>query len=162
MPRFQKILHPTDFSEHASHAFKLACSLARDAGAKLILLHVHYVPMVTPAEVPPPYQPEESPEVLWERLRAIQPENPEVAVEYHMRVGDVADEIISQAQVTQSDLIVMGTHGRTGLSRLLMGSVAEKVLRRAPCPVLTVKHPFPEAKPPARPPAQTDTPVSVS
>jgi len=59
--------------------------------------------------------------------------------------GDVATEILRLAQETGSDLIVMGTHGRTGLARLLMGSVAEQVVRKAPCPVLTVKTPFPAA-----------------
>ena len=58
--------------------------------------------------------------------------------------GDPATQIVRVAQETRCDLIVLGTHGRTGLGRLLMGSVAEQVLRKAPCPVLTVKTPFPE------------------
>jgi nucleotide-binding universal stress UspA family protein len=65
-------------------------------------------------------------------------------MECRVEEGDAAKGIVNAAQATQCDLIVMGTHGRTGLSRLLMGSVAEKVLRSAPCPVLTVKVPLPE------------------
>jgi universal stress protein A len=57
--------------------------------------------------------------------------------------GDPAEMILRVAEEVHADLIVMGTHGRTGLSRLLMGSVAEQVVRRAPCPVLTMKAPFP-------------------
>jgi nucleotide-binding universal stress UspA family protein len=62
-----------------------------------------------------------------------------IRVEHHLREGDPATEILALAQEIGCDLIVIGTHGRTGVGRLLMGSVAEAVLRRAPCPVLTVK-----------------------
>src|SRR5207247_9050465 len=60
--------------------------------------------------------------------------------------GDAAKEIVELARDSQCDLIVMGTHGRTGLGRLLMGSVAEQVMRRAPCPVLTIKAPIEAAR----------------
>ena len=59
--------------------------------------------------------------------------------------GEAAGEILRQANETKADVIVMGTHGRTGISRLLMGSVAEVVVRKSSCPVLTVKNPVPEA-----------------
>ena len=76
-----------------------------------------------------------------------------------MLIGDEAEEIVHLAQEEGYDLIVIGTHGRTGLGRLLMGSVAEKVLRRAPCPVLTIKHPFPGAQP--APPAKAREAVAA-
>jgi nucleotide-binding universal stress UspA family protein len=74
-------------------------------------------------------------------------------------VGDAVTEIVGVAQETPCDLIVMGTHGRTGLRRALLGSVAEQVMRRAPCPVLTVKMPFPaaQAEEAAVPPAAVTT-----
>jgi nucleotide-binding universal stress UspA family protein len=68
-------------------------------------------------------------------------------VEHHLKEGDPAAEILRLAQEARVDLIVMGMHGRTGLGRLLMGSVAERVVRQAPCPVLTVKVPQRQAPP---------------
>ena len=65
-------------------------------------------------------------------------------MEYRVQDGDPVVEILEVTREAPCDLIVMGTHGRTGLGRLLMGSVAEQVLRRASCPVLTVRTPFPE------------------
>src|SRR5262249_33247405 len=70
----------------------------------------------------------------------------EVRVEHRLAEGDAAAEILRVARETNCDLVVMGTHGRKGLGRLLMGSVAEQVVRKAPCPVLTLKTPF-EAEP---------------
>ena len=72
---------------------------------------------------------------------------PGVQVECRVDEGDAAAAIVSAARATESELIVMGTHGRTGLRRMLMGSVAENVLRTAPCPVETVKTPLPGAEP---------------
>jgi len=70
----------------------------------------------------------------------------EVRVERQVGEGDSAVEILRAAQDLKADLIVMGTHGRTGLGRLLMGSVAEQVVRKAPCPVLTVRTPSLQAE----------------
>jgi len=70
-----------------------------------------------------------------------------VRMERRLEQGDATTEILRVAREESADLIVMGTHGRTGLGRLLMGSVAEQVMRRAPCPVLTVKSPVPETAP---------------
>jgi nucleotide-binding universal stress UspA family protein len=64
-----------------------------------------------------------------------------VNVEHQLKAGDAVAEILSMARHLPCDLIVLGTHGRTGLDRLLMGSVAEQIVRKAPCPVLTVKTP---------------------
>ena len=136
------ILHPTDFSDLAGHAFQMACALARDYGARLIVCHVYQPPPVVYGEfgvAPPP--PEEAPESLRERLANIHPADEGVDVQHYLLEGDPAEEIFELARDSMCDLIVMGTHGRTGLGRLLMGSVAERVMRRAPCPVLTIKAP---------------------
>lgn len=135
------ILHPTDFSEHSKHAFHLACSLARDHGARVVLLHV-VVPPMTSCEgvvLPPPI--EEATEDAKRRLSQIK--LADIPIEHRVAEGDPAEMILRVAEEVHADLIVMGTHGRTGLSRLLMGSVAEQVMRKAPCPVLTMKAPFP-------------------
>jgi nucleotide-binding universal stress UspA family protein len=78
-------------------------------------------------------------EELWNELRAVGASALGVSVEYRLEEGNAVEEIVRTAEDIQADLIVMGTHGHTGLSHMLMGSVAERTLRRAPCPVLTVK-----------------------
>jgi nucleotide-binding universal stress UspA family protein len=82
-------------------------------------------------------------------LEEVVPADPAVAYEHHVVMGDPATEIIQLARSEGADLIVMGTHGRTGLTRLMMGSVAEAVVRRAPCPVLTLKHALASNGPPS-------------
>jgi nucleotide-binding universal stress UspA family protein len=137
------ILHPTDFSERSGYAFRLACALARDCGARLLVLHVMPPPLMAYGGGPFPAEPERYEEHLREKLHQLRPAGPEVAVEHLMAQGEAAEEILRIASDMSCDLIVMGTHGRTGMGRLLMGSVAEWVLRAAPCPVLTVRLPFP-------------------
>ncbi len=141
----QIVLHPTDFSEHSDYAFRLACSLARDHGAHLIVLHVLEQPVLSYAGVmtapPPPPLAAELRESVLEQLNAIKPPDPAIGVEHVLEEGDPATAILQVAQERQCGLIVMGSHGRTGLGRLLMGSVAEQVVRKAFCPVLTVKTP---------------------
>jgi len=141
MLRLQKILHPTDFSDPAREAFRLACALARHYHAEIVILHVAAPPpVVAYGEVvptvshPPGYH-----DWLWQELRKIQPDDPALTVSYQLLEGDAAKEIVKFAQQMGADLIVMGTHGRTGLMHLLMGSVAEEVVRHATCPVLTVR-----------------------
>jgi nucleotide-binding universal stress UspA family protein len=133
------ILHPTDFSDAAMEALQLARSLARDHGAKLVILGV------TPP--PPPVSEVYAPlgemsgqlEELRRQLASLVSTITEVPVETHALHGVPGPAIVSTADECQADLIVMGTHGRTGLTRLVMGSVAEDVMRHAHCPVLTVK-----------------------
>jgi nucleotide-binding universal stress UspA family protein len=152
MTRIKRILHPTDFSEQSRHAFRLAGALAGDYGAKLLLVYVKPLPVVAPTEVVTlPPEPQDYHDTLRDQLDALKPEDPRVAVERYLLIGDEAAEIIDLAKEEGCDLIVMGTHGRTGLGRLLLGSVAEQVVRKAPCPVLTVKHPIPEAEVEAAP-----------
>jgi len=150
------ILHPTDFSERSALAFRLACALARDYGARLILLHVTAPPLVAYGEgvVIPPTAAEARHDREREELHRLRPADPEVVAEHRLMEGDAVGAILAAARETHADLVVMGTHGRTGLRRLLMGSVAEQVVRRAPCPVLTVRTPFPEAVPAAQPHAE--------
>jgi nucleotide-binding universal stress UspA family protein len=137
------ILHPTDFSEHSQSAFGLACALARDYGARLLVLHVAAVPTVVYGEGVLPPNPEEIRAAAQEQLDRLTVPDANLRAERLLREGDAAAEILRSAVEANADLIVMGTHGRTGLERLLLGSVAEHVLRKAPCPLLIVKAPFP-------------------
>jgi nucleotide-binding universal stress UspA family protein len=147
MLSIQTILHPTDLSPASAFAFHLACALSRDYGARLIVLHVVLPPsavayrqMVLQGEFDGSYQ------RLRAELEAIRPSDATIRVEHRLQEGDAATEILRVAQETQADLVVMGTHGRVGLGRL-MGSVAEKVVRQACCPVLTVRAPLPSVSP---------------
>jgi nucleotide-binding universal stress UspA family protein len=139
------VLHPTDFSERAGAAFELAAAVARDYNARLILLHVA-VPPKTEARgmAPDPVRLEDYQRSLDDRLRWLRAGRiPTIPTEALLKVGDPAKEILATAAERGADLIVMGAHGRTAAGRLLMGSVAEDVGRRATCPVLTVRAPFP-------------------
>ena len=143
MLAIKSILHPTDFSEQSGYGFQMACALARDYGARLLVCHVYQPPPVVYGEfgvAPPP--PGEAPESLRERLGRVRPPDDAVDVQHYLLEGEAAEEIVELARDSLCDLIVMGTHGRTGLGRLLMGSVAEQVMRHAPCPVLTIKAPM--------------------
>lgn len=133
------VLHPTDFSENSEYAFRVACGLARDYNARLVLLHVMAPPMVIYAGGPVPAETWPSIDEVQEKLRELQGQAHGVRVETQVLEGDPVDMILRAAEETDCDAVVMGTHGRTGLGRLLMGSVAEAVIRKAPCPVLSVK-----------------------
>lgn len=145
------ILHPTDFSDRSQYAFWLACALARDYGARLIVLHVVTLPTVIYGEGVVLLDPGEQRAAAQERLDQLQVPRGDVRAERWLAEGGAVEEILRVAQETSTDLIVMGTHGRTGLGRLLMGSVAEQVVRKASCPVLTVKAPFPASAPTVAP-----------
>jgi nucleotide-binding universal stress UspA family protein len=139
------ILYPTDFSPPSDYAFQVACSLARDYGAKLVVLHVD-MPPVTIGEVISYQEPQAYKEKLWDEFRRLQASEPgirDLRLETKLAEGNPAKEILATANEIKPELIVMGTHGRTGLGRLLMGSVAEEVVRKSPFPVLTVKTPIP-------------------
>jgi nucleotide-binding universal stress UspA family protein len=141
--KIRTILHPTDFSERSESAFHLACSLARDQRARLIVLHV-IPPPVCHGEVVARQQPDGYREQMCDWLHHLQAPGSGVDIDHRLTDGEPYAEILRVAEDDSCDLIVMGTHGRTGLPRLLMGSVAEQVVRRASCPVLTVKAPFSE------------------
>jgi nucleotide-binding universal stress UspA family protein len=151
MLALRSILHPTDFSEHSDYAFRLACSLARDYKARLVLVHVTPTVVVSGTLAAMPPRPPDARKALEEQLTNLRSPDPSLGVEHHLKAGDPAAEILRLAQEARVDLIVMGMHGRTGLGRLLMGSVAEQVVRKAPCPVLTVKVPRRQAPLPEEP-----------
>ncbi len=143
--RLQVILHPTDFSRASEYALGVARSLARDKGVRLILLHVTWPEALLEGR---PAAAETAPAerfAIAELCRKIEGPDLKYPAEGHVSEGDTAPEILRVAAESGCGLIVMGTQGRTSLARLLMGSVAEDVLRRAPCPVLVVK--VPHAKP---------------
>jgi nucleotide-binding universal stress UspA family protein len=142
MMRFHTILHPTDFSPCSANAFRYACALARDCDAKLICLHVVEPAVAIVGEgALVPDDLEELRSEARKQLDELRPSDPKVRLERLLREGPAPKVVLDAVDEFGADLIVMGTHGRTGLKRLLMGSVAEIVLRKAPCPVLTVKGP---------------------
>jgi len=140
--RIRRILFPTDFSENADYAFQYALTFAREFGAKLYLEHVVYFP---------PQMPEyDIGQVIDGLVKSAEKslgkmieKTREREVIFHpvVRVGVEHGEITALAEKEKIDLIVMGTHGRTGIAHAFLGSVAERVVRHAPCPVLTVKPP---------------------
>jgi len=142
MLNIRTILHATDFSERAGYAFRVACSLAQVYGAKLVVVFVAG-PVAAFADVSLLPDVDDGKDELWKKLNALSPADSQVSVSRYIRHGAAAEEILLQAAESKADMIVMGTHGRTGLGRLLMGSVAEEVVRNAACPVVTVKLPLP-------------------
>lgn len=136
MQPIRTILHPTDFSPRAEQAYRVARSLARSYKARLVVLHVLSAPPFLPhGEREWPSAPAGTGRhEAWARLRGL-------SRTCRLRQGRPASEILTVARGVSCELIVMGTHGRTGLSRAFLGSVAEDVLRQAPCPVLIVRSP---------------------
>jgi nucleotide-binding universal stress UspA family protein len=145
MMQFHTIVHPTDFSASSAHAFRYACALARDCDAQLVVVHAlePAVPMVGEGGLVP-VEVDEMKKSAQEHLDALDPHDASVHLERVLRDGPAPSVILDVAAEFGADLVVMGTHGRTGLRRMLMGSVAEMVMRRSPCPVLTVKEPTEE------------------
>ncbi|MBL9083410.1 MAG: universal stress protein [Planctomycetales bacterium] len=143
----RKILYAADFSRTGAAALEHAADLATKYDATLLVTHVAEPPVVY-AEgmyyfgVPAPDR-----EALTTMLRNIRPADTRVKCEYHLLEGDPATALTDFARDKKVDFIVLSSHGRTGLSRLVMGSVAELVMRHAPCPVLVVKPTAPAAKP---------------
>jgi nucleotide-binding universal stress UspA family protein len=144
----RKILCPIDFSDNSDHAMRYAVALSQTFGAELTLLHV-VAPVVAamPGETALPDTLQADIDALatacQERLQQTVGALAADGLDAQSKVvsGVPFIEIIRFARDTEMDLIVMGTHGRSGLGHLLIGSVAERVVRKATCPVLTVKHP---------------------
>ena len=156
------ILHPTDFSERSAHALNLACALARDYGAHLIVLHVAMPPTVVYGEGIIPSEPDAVFHEERQHLERLLIPDAGLRIERRFEEGDPAGGILRVAREVVADLIVMGTHGRTGLGRLLMGSVAEQVVRRASCPVLTVRMPFALPVSPTVPASEARIPAAAA
>ena len=139
------VIHPTDFSDTARVAEGQAISMARMLGAELLILHVAVEGMLygeTPfgrAELGRLYEAQRdwAHRAVDERVAAARAAG--IAARGVMRVGTPADEIVRTADEEKAAMIVLGTHGRGGVQRLMLGSVADRVLRRAVCPVLVVR-----------------------
>lgn len=160
MVLFKQILCPVDFSEFSRHAFDRAVSIARCYDAGISVLHVLPLPAVVHTV---PFGPEGGPfgaevvdrhRVLAEFPKFLALEQPiGVPVTYHVvEAKSPHNVILREAAELSADLIVMGTHGRSGFERVLLGSVAEKVLRTSPVPVLTVPSHAPDVVPGGRDP----------
>jgi nucleotide-binding universal stress UspA family protein len=143
MMEIHHIIAPTDFSEHSQQAIQYARELAQTFGATLVLLHVVELPP-SPIEGLPPSQLggtllEDLEQQATSNLAQVLAKEAEVTVVRRVVVGIPYRRIVEVAEAEKVDLIVMATHGRTGFSHLFMGSVAERVVRTAPCPVLTIR-----------------------
>ena len=150
MASFKTILVPVDYSARSLQAFRVACSLAEEGATRLIVLHVvEQLPVMEQLVgfdalgTPIPLDADGSPHhnAIQERLREVYVSKRPIDVRILVRDAEAAEGIVGAADDVGADLIVLGTHGRTGLNRLLAGSVAEAVLRRATCPVLAVHSP---------------------
>lgn len=151
MPTFSKILAPTDFSDDSKLALGYAVELAQKFSAEIVVVHVDQaLAPVMVSELNPGLDVNTMNRIAEEqRLLALRELDQTTArlreqglkARSLMRVGAPFLEIINSATSENADLIVMGTHGRSGLAHVLMGSVAERVVRKAPCPVLTIRHP---------------------
>lgn len=144
MIRLKKILCPTDFSEHSRSSLLYACELATKFQAELHLLHilqdlVTIVPEAGMSFVPPGDYMEQMQISATQALEKVPGEGFSGATVRAVRTGAPFVEIVRYAREQQIDLIVISTHGRSGLAHVLLGSVAEKVVRKAPCPVLTIR-----------------------
>jgi len=145
---WKRICCPIDFSDASRAAMEIAADLARRFGAELVLLHAYPIPGYTFPDgsvVASPKMMQELADQAQRHLEEWRAEaerlsgNPRVLAE--KAIGEPAAEIVSFARGRGVDLLVLGTHGRTGLEHALMGSIAERVVRRAHCPVLTVRPP---------------------
>jgi len=148
MIQIKKVLHPTDFSDNSQKALEYAVAICEWHKAELTLLHVSEV---LEFALPEYYMDrDEASRQLKERKDAAKKELGKIAAEHSktgLRVnvlvaaGKPFIEIIRVAREQNMDMIVLGTHGRTGLAHILIGSTSEKVVRKAPCPVLTIRPP---------------------
>lgn len=135
-----KILFPTDFSHTGDAALEYAASMARDRGATLLIVHVEEPPIAYAGGEFYYGLPNPTPAELRGLLEDVKPSDPGVPVERRLVSGHPATAVCRIAKDEDVECIVIGTHGRTGLTRLLMGSVAEEIVRHAPCPVLTFRN----------------------
>jgi universal stress protein A len=135
----QLILVPIDFTPSSSAALEAAATLVRSSGGRLLIVHVLEHQGLSENLVYSIIHPHLATEELTEQLRAVLPSGKSVPYEHRLLRGDPVDGILGIAESEHVDLIVLGTHGRRGIDRVLMGSIAEAVVRRAKCPVLAVK-----------------------
>jgi nucleotide-binding universal stress UspA family protein len=147
MERFRRILVPTDFSAHSRHALSYALDLARASDGEILLVHVVeppiYPAMFEGAALVAPAYDEQMQDRIRKHLEQFAKEHLAGApkVRTALRHGQPVQELCAAAKEENSDVIVLATHGHTGLTHLLLGSTAEQVVRLAPCAVLTVRPP---------------------
>ena len=147
MSRIRTILHPTDFSRASAPAFKRAVQMAKDNGAQLLILHVlaPASPMLmTDGYVPPKVYDDMEAAARAEAQKQLRrlvekAKHSGARVKPILLEGIAHERIIQAARSRKADLVVIGTHGRTGFARFFLGSVASRVLAISPCPVLTVR-----------------------
>jgi nucleotide-binding universal stress UspA family protein len=140
------ILCPTDFTENSAFALRIASDLARQYHAALLVLHVADTlgpEHLSFGEATTRLQPETHVADLQRQLQLFAPPQPDLEVRHLLRDGDPARVIGQVVGEEHCDLVVLGTHGRTGLEHLFMGSNAERIIRHCPCPVMVVKYPKP-------------------
>jgi universal stress protein A len=141
----KRILHPTDFSQCSALAFEVATDLAQQHQGTVIVLHAVETlgaDNVTFGEARSQLEPDTYRQRLLDEVhKIVPPPGSSIPMEYVVVEGEPAEQIDLFASENKIDLIVMGTHGRTGLVRLFSGSVAEQALRRTPCPMLVVRLP---------------------
>jgi nucleotide-binding universal stress UspA family protein len=139
---FRHVLTPIDFSASSTRVLETAARVVEDGG-EIVLLHVvDWVPTVVEGSfvgVPNVRETKSLRDESLQKLVEIRRAHPELTIRPEVVEGQPAAEIIDLAQRLPADIVVIGTHGRTGIGHLLLGSVAERVLRRAPCPVLVVR-----------------------
>ena len=133
------IVSPTDFSTASDAALEHAAVLAKSTGASLLIVHVEEPPLAYGGGELYYGLPEPDSERILKMLEEVKPKDASVPFTHRLTMGDPAGEIVRIAEDEGAEMIVLGTHGRTGVTRLLMGSVAEAVVRRAPCPVLVYR-----------------------
>ena len=148
MIELHRILVPTDFSKFSQIALTYASALAEKFTAALYLLHVVqdlavFIPDMITVAPPPAPTVEQMTKAVQDAFDRIVKENKldRFPIHREVREGTPFYEIVRYAKEQKIDLIIMGTHGHTGLTHMLLGSVTEKVVRKAPCPVLTIRHP---------------------
>jgi nucleotide-binding universal stress UspA family protein len=158
MPRLQRILVPIDFSVSSENALRRAMTLAKAFGARVDALHVwEPSPYVSPTSLVWlrgeqrsfwEHMKRELEEKLTETVARVAKEEgfDAAAVRSTVVSGYTSETILSTIEEEEFDMVVMGTHGRTGLSHVLLGSVAERIIRIAPCPVMTIKTPAQEER----------------
>lgn len=139
----KRIAVPVDFSENCHEALRAGCDLAATYGAELHLVHVEEPWIAVAMASSEPYPTKRLDAALAE---VSVPAAPGIAVQRSVRIGETVKELLKFLAEKEIDLVVMGSHGRTGLSHVLLGSIAEAIVRRAPCPVLIVRPRQPSGK----------------
>jgi nucleotide-binding universal stress UspA family protein len=146
-----KVLHPTDFSDCAEQAQALAVDLVGKLGGEIVLLQVlietplYGEGVLSTAQIQSVYDAQRKWAEETLEARAADLSHRGIKASCRLQAGVPFEVIVKIAEEERADMILMGTHGRSGLNRVLLGSVAERVIRLAPCPVLTVRQAKPEA-----------------